>query len=364
MQAELEANLSLTIEADGISDEHRWLLLSTMPAGVSRVWISPLDKGLSGSIVVMVRYAGASGLKSKQFVAKIGDSGKLERELHAIEEVVTPYVQGISPPVFRRGVTSSVLIQNLAALGNAASLESLRLVAMRHVELKGLINRLFTVRFENWYRLPCEANHAFKLSDLFLWYLKKAPPLDEIYPENWSELKKDVRAFSNSAWDPVSGAIEGLLAREIRSPQTPVHGDLHSQNILVENGHECWPIDFAWARLRSSPLLDLTMLECSLKFLAIPAQAELFSVLRLEEQLLLFPLTEPSIPRIPCGEQIGNVLRAVVELRRLAIESFGITIEDYLSALAIMSYCSSNHPQLNRPYILSALQLMLGKEGA
>ena len=362
-ESQVEANFSRAIEADGLTEEQRYLLLSTIPAETARVWISPLDKGLSGSTVILVRFSGTSGICSKQFVAKLGESPKLERELQAVQEVALPFIPGISAPVFRKGPSMSILLQDFAGLGNHRVLDSFRNYSRTNADCDRLIDRLFTVRFANWYAHPLPEQCQFQLKSLFSWYLTKAPTPNLVYPDRWRDLQDDVKAFCGMDWSGVPSQLSVLLERSIQSPKTPVHGDLHSQNILVDDTSECWPIDFAWARMDSSPLIDLAMLECSLKYLAIPAQTELFSLLRLELALLANPFSEPPLGNIPCAAEIGNIFRGIVALRRLASEHFHIDITDYLRGVAVMTYCSAAHPRLNRPYLLSCLQLMLGSGG-
>src|SRR4051794_8980102 len=82
-EAELREKLKLSILVDGLEHEEQSLALSLLPSEASGLYLSPLDKGLSGSKVFAARYVTAGRL-SKPFVLKIGPIVKLQREADAI----------------------------------------------------------------------------------------------------------------------------------------------------------------------------------------------------------------------------------------------------------------------------------------
>ena len=80
--------------------------------------------------------------------------------------------------------------------------------------------------------------------------------------------------------EAIDTAIQRLNETREDFPLGLAHGDLHAQNVLVL-GDQLQLIDFAWARY-GWKALDFIMLECSLKFLVIPAECRIEDLVCLE----------------------------------------------------------------------------------
>lgn len=50
----------------------------------------------------------------------------------------------------------------------------------------------------------------------------------------------------------------------------PVHGDLHTSNIVLDASNKPRLIDFAWSRKKAHILIDFVLMECSLRFMLLP----------------------------------------------------------------------------------------------
>jgi len=354
-------NLGLPILVDGLTREETLLALSTLPRGANSLSLAPLDKGLSASKVFAAKFDAGNRRVSKVFVMKLGARNKIAREAEALETLVAVTLPGSAPPVYRLGPNIGVVVQDLAGLTPSAKLTSFRHYSRTSPRSDQIIFRLFRERFRNWYFSEDETDPVtVRLSDAFARYLAKSGG-GALFPEGWSELKQWVQEESGHDWSAVRPAYESALNHTVLTPSCIVHGDLHSQNILVDDNEECWPIDFAWCHENATPLVDLVMLECSLKFLAIPRRSDLRVLIRIEVALAQSYRDVPSTGNVPYRDEIANVLRALAAVREVAATDFGFAFGDYQRALFLMNYALVNHPQLNRPYALASLQIHAGE---
>lgn len=354
-EGELRSNLTGSILLAGLSQSEAQFVLSTLPAGVSQVYFAALDKGLSNSKVFSGQYQlGANGL-SRPFVFKIGPANKIRQEFKAVESLVCPHIQGVNRPIARVVGEAGIIVQDLVGLGANSTLKSLK-ECVRTKHGAAIVSRLLKERLGKWYYDGLNAVSDHSLGQLFAWYLTKVESGPD-FPQAWDELKLWTGTISGLAWHDAEPVIEHLKASSVRSPTCIVHGDLHSQNVIVDDKRETWPIDFAWCHDRSSPLLDLTMLECSLKFLGFPQRSDLHTLIKLEHELLKRRSPSPSLGRVPYQTEINNVLKAVRAIRDFAMGDMGISFKDYRKALVLMTYCHATHPKLNRPLVLSSLQM-------
>lgn len=360
-RADVEEHFEQPIIVGGLTAEEEWLMLSTLPKGARRLWLEPLDKGLSGSKVFSARYDTGAGRRSKPFVMKVGPIDKIDREAAAIAELASPYLRGIELPVYRRGVHLGLVGQEFRTLAAASELSSLRNEVRVSARGPQLVQRTLSDRLAPWYLPPEGADVTdFVLGALFEPYLRKGPDNSAagIFPPPWDQLHEWVNDATGCSWDQVSDTVESLKTEQRSLPSTIVHGDLHSQNVLVDNAGECWPIDFAWTRDQSSPLVDLTMLECSLKFLAIPMRSDLRALLPVEVAIARDPVPAIAVDRIPYAEELNNVMAAVAQVRRFAMDELGASFADYRDGLTLMTYSLTTHPGLNTPYLLASLQIL------
>ena len=75
----------------------------------------------------------------------------------------------------------------------------------------------------------------------------------------------------------------------------PVHGDLHPDNVVIDRKEMPHLIDFAWARGRRDVLVDFTLMENSIRFMAFPRPINLADQLMVDRALVY----ERGFDRIP-----------------------------------------------------------------
>lgn len=359
-RGEILQSMQGDIFIDGVKSEEALLMLSTLPRDAKRLLITPMDKGLSGSKVYAVRFEVARRQFSKPFVFKIGEIDKIDQEAAAVERLVAPFLAGIEAPIYRRSVSLGLIGQELRGMVGDSPPESLRFHVRHSSEADQVVDRLLRRRLATWYEHHEAPERRFDISYLFQWHLEKmeSAPNAGRYPDQWEALQDWVEEASGHPWHDTDAIIEALGQDTIVSPMTTIHGDLHSQNVLVEcRQGECWPIDFAWCREQASPALDCVMLECSIKFLSIPNRSNLRALVDLEQVLLREPYPAFTLGPVPYRPEIHNAWKAVLAVRRYALEAVQVSFQDYRKCLCYMTYTLSNHPGLNLPYVLSSLQM-------
>lgn len=350
-------NFGTPVLYGGLDLEETMLLQSMLPAETTRLWIQPLDKGLSEAKAFQVRYR-ADDIDSKPYVVKLGPLRKIDREARAVNELVATTILGIGQAVTRRGEKLGLVAQDFASLSEGSKLHSLRERVTDADDGPELLSRLLHERLGPWYEGRSTVK-PFIFRDLFQNYLTKAPDLNDGFPPPWEQLFDFIATSYGCSWDNVAAAIDLSLEYSESLPATVIHGDLHTQNVLVDDLGNCWPIDFAWTRRDSSVLLDLVMLECSLKFLALPARGDLHHLLGIEHSLAAFQTPTPS-SHVPYASEINRVVRCVETVREYGLDR-GISEHCYLMGLILMTLAMTTHPGLNTPYVISSLQIMSGR---
>jgi hypothetical protein len=345
------------VQFDGLDAESRALVLSTLPEGTGSVFARPMDKGLSGARVLAVRYR-FDHMWTKSFVVKIGDIRKLEQEAEAMEELVAPFIPGIERPVFRIAHSKAILVQELRGLETEP--HSLR-VHIRQVDgSDAVVTRLLNSRLDSWYQRNPSPVTQVGVREAFAWHLSKAPgTIAAAVPDGWDDWWARLPAMTGLP-PATEGDLEDLLDSRFAARLGVMHGDLHTQNVIVDpQTNECWPIDFGWCAKGFPALIDLAMLECSIKFLAMPMRADLTNLIILELSLASSFLDPEFLDGVPYSQEINRCVKAIVAVRRYAAESLSCTEQDYSTALAAMTYALSGHSGLNRPYVLASLHILL-----
>lgn len=351
------SNFSFPILIGGLDREDASLIKSALPKDVSRIFLSPLDKGLSGSKVFLATYEISSRKVGKSFVLKIGSTRKLERERDAIERYVHTDISGINEPIYRKGANRSLLIQEFVGISKG-KIVSLKEAVVMGLDPAPIIEKLLKERLAAWYAGKKKAVPTqIAINQLFKWHIEKSSPkIEDVFPDisvdGWI-----VKNFSINC-DAVNKTFASVLESQIVASRSIVHGDLHCQNILVDENRVPWPIDFGWCHDNGSPLLDFVMLECSLKFLVIPHQACFSDLLSVERMLLEVATGGGPLDTIPYATEIANVIRGIDCIRNIAINDFKISFSDYKKALFMLTWALKTHPGLNRPYMIGSLCLL------
>ncbi len=136
--------------------------------------------------------------------------------------------------------------------------------------------------------------------------------------------------------NPLALAIQDNTFRSlgvVDTHTTLCHGDLHSRNILVDEEHHFWLIDFARASLSHS-LRDFAELETDIKFQVLPPQS-LADFMALERALTGPSTWEEEPTAILLPTRLQQAFDIITALRRIARERLALTgsMDAYYQAL-------------------------------
>ncbi len=355
--ADVREHFAGQILVDALEHEERLLLLSILPQGPTDIRLEEAEKGLGRSRNFQARYQASGGL-SKRFVVKVGEIRKIEREAIAVQRYAAPMIIGTNNPVWRRGPNKAIIAQEFVGLRKNSQLTSLRNAVRDNTAGREYVANLLRDTLSPWFEEAIENGPSPVVVDTLLSRHIKKGGTPEL-PTDWAILNDWVKRISGMAWQPPDERLADLLRRTVQVPLSISHGDLHSQNVLVDPTGRCWPIDFAWCMNESSLVVDLVMLECSLKFLAFPMRADLREMIRLETNLCREYVPAGAVKAMPYSTEVENVLGAIVEVRKFGQEA-GISFQDYLTCLCMMTSSLATHLHLNRPLVLASLQILMG----
>lgn len=355
----------ITIDHLGLDDAVRDLIAQAC-GKADRVFLDPLDKGLSGSRVWLARWKlGPFGPVVKDHVLKIGPRHKLEREEQAVTDVAAAIDRDF--PHMRLFVTEKDEQRALLRQQFVGGVESLR------QRLSGpecgpqraakLVEDLYGRRMKRWHFAdgPSYGTESSTLGGALAGYVKHA---------KWDEATAEVGAAAmNSAAHPfaptsneLQSAVADLMATTDTFTMGPAHGDLHSQNVLVaEDGH-IELIDFGKTTQHAWRAVDFLMLECSVKFLVAPQHVDVEYLIEIDRLLDRKPDIEPDdvgrhFASAPYGRRLATAAVAVATIRRLAAEAGAVTESDqYERGLVTMTTGLLTLPgHVNRPYLVRTI---------
>lgn len=139
----------------------------------------------------------------------------------------------------------------------------------------------------------------------------------------------------------------------------PVHGDLHSKNIVLDNSNQVRIIDFGWARGGAHVVLDYLFLDINLRGTTLPSQLSESDALALAN----FLRPEQNVSKLPKVVQSrARIISEVIwhRAKERAVENWVI---EYLAPMLLVSYGLLVHLDnvRNQPAMLASV-LSLSRE--
>lgn len=346
----------------GLDDSSMELLLKVCEP-TDWIELFPLDKGLSGSKVLMGRWS-ISDIPSKFHVFKIGIPRKLRREYDAITKIAAPLVKNFPNVTYEETNDKSKAILSQEFMGDSdGSVTSLKQYIEKTNDPEAvttILERLYTERIMDWIpKSPGENKLNSVYSELRDWINKGN--LDQAIDDiGRNAVKRSLESLLRINIETLSDVVDMIFKSTIDVQVGPVHGDLHSQNIVINENNEISLIDFGWTATRWRAI-DYLWLECSLKFVVSSPYIPITEMLKMDEQLdsawssnneFDHSLFDSSLH----GNDLKKISQGILTIRRNVKKHISnIQLTDYLKGLVAMMYALTTFPQLNRVYLVHSL---------
>ena len=235
------------------------------------VMLDRVAEGLSGAAVLRARPTYSQGLP-RPVVIKIGLRNKVEREAQNYQRHVKFFLTGNCTTQLDAFYTRDLggLLYTLNLAGESKNLKEF-FESKAASEIVRALTHLFKETCAPWYRSHKAARYA-NLRDSYLeaFDLQDKPQripgeIQALHPEiDWTAPRVTLAPLAGEYPNPL------LWLKNERAAWMPVstcitHGDLHADNILINEHGECWLIDF-YRTYPSHILRDFVVLETDLKY--------------------------------------------------------------------------------------------------
>lgn len=341
-----------------------WGELFRLICGREPAWVelAPLDKGLSGSDVLLGRWD-ISGTPSKFHVFKIGDPKKLKHEFDAISKIAAPLVKNFPNVNFKRSADRKHGILSQEFMGESdGSTRSLRQyieAASDESQVTSILNRLYNERIIDW--IPPETPKPIITTvrtELNSW-IKKGDLSHAVKEVGEPGIRRSLLDQFDLKFEELEKLSALAFSSQISVEKGPVHGDLHAQNVIVDLSERISLIDFGWTAVRWRAI-DYLWLECSLKFVVASPYASIVDLIAMEEIIDSAwdssSLDTSTLDGRLLSPSLKNIAAGVDVIRRNARQHLpSLTLQDYRKGLIAMAHALTTFPKLNRVYLMHSM---------
>ncbi|MEO6503895.1 MAG: phosphotransferase [Jatrophihabitantaceae bacterium] len=305
---------------------------------------------------------------SRLHVFKIGTRTKLQREYDSIINIA--YVIDNKTPratLWNAADPSTDLALLRSEFVSDSPVESLRDHLRRLPDpatAASCLNDLFARRMRDWhYRPDTPVEEREKLGKALDWWVDRRRIIECANFLGRLGCETLVQSAGGLSITELATAIEAIADEEANLRYGVVHGDLHTQNVLLDGRGKVYLIDFGWTAERWRAI-DFLMMESSLKYLVAPRSAHITDLLEMDQVIDGHSWgAQPDVDAIDrwsakrmFGKTLALVTSAVVETRRhAALSGAVLSAEQYRKGLALLGAgLTSMPPKINLALVLAS----------
>lgn len=344
-------------------------LIARAVADSTRVYLAPMDKGLSGSAVWQARWRLQSGHLSKLHVFKIGPTRKLEAEEKAIVDIASVIEQGFPLAVLYRSedCNRSLLRQEFAGdpSGTTFSLRNYIRMPLYNATpetLAEVIDRLYSVRMRAWHYGNDPCRRQLSIDEAVPWWRPKINLTKIANDIGFAELNSELKAKHDITIPEMSARVEEILHQNHPLCVGPVHGDLHATNVNLDEKLNVYLIDYG-NTMYTWRAVDFIILEAAIKFATTPAHAPLDSLIQCERLIDQGAKTSTLPAGALYGDELRKTLASCVVIRRHCAESGAeVDLARYRAGLiCVCAAFTSIEWMVNRRFLFHSIAYHLKK---
>jgi hypothetical protein len=357
--------LKKSLEFDHLNLNENEKKLIKLACGDKAEWVglAPLDKGLSGSSVWLAKWRG-SNFHSNYHVFKIGKSEKLIREKEAMRKIAAVIHRLFPNYEFYILKNEGLALLQQQFMGDTPgtdySLREYILNCNTPEQVKNILNKLYLNCMSDWHNLENQRLQEKKLGEALNWWTERINLSSVSEQIGKSELDMSLKRKFRLTVESIEEMISNLFEFKDNLSIGPIHGDLHSQNVLVADGDRIQLIDFGWTGFKWRAI-DFLMMECSLKFVVSPPHASLDDLLNIDIILDKYwdkdNVNYSSLSKCMHGRDIRKIIAGINTIRNCAIKLKAInSYKQYRMGLALLTAGLASMPSLlNRVFLFHSL---------
>lgn len=297
------------------------------------IHVRPLGRfGYTGAKLFLARFDTQG--RGAPYVVKIDNIRSIEREWSSMQKAQAFFYDAMATMTSLASSDSAAIIYKLFSSpdGKITELRELYEGDSPDAEVCGVLERLYD---------SCAIAHAptaatGTLGAEYEWYLRRERP-DRVSEAFGGDTGEPISLFGEKYHHPVTTVAK--VGESATSTRAFVHGDLHPNNVVLNEHGLPALIDFAWAH-EGDLYADYVLMECSLRFLLFPRNVLwpehhwVASRLTLEDGAEEVRERYASTPGLALEGRYLRMAKAVEVVRRRAKQHAGAmwSHESYLSA--------------------------------
>jgi Ternary complex associated domain 9 len=338
-------------------------------ANSPRVFLAPMDKGLSGSTVWQARWQLPDSSLSKLHVFKIGPIGKLEQEERAILDIASVIDRFSLAHLYRADGSDRALLRQEFAGDPDGSTFSLRNYIRQPsydatpASIITVVDRLYENRMRAWHYDNRIAPTEYKSIDQAVPWWRSKIDLKRVATElGFDALNEELLSYHQLSVNDLSAGVETALNTRRELSIGPVHGDLHATNVNLDSNLAIYLIDFG-NTMYTWRAIDFIILEAAVKFIAAPAHAPLRSLLECERLIDMGAPPSALGPSSFYGTELAKVLAATVRIRHHCVASKAeLDVASYRAGLVcVCAAFTSIEWWVNRRFLFHSIAYQLAR---
>lgn len=352
--ADLQSDVHVSLTNASLDKAEESLIKSFFPPKPSLIQYKILKGGFSGSKVVEVCQA-FSVPRPCKFIIKIGakKDKKISQEELAVKQWVSNLVSSYQTEK-KENATHEALKYQFASLDGKRESSSFSQYFKSNpsADIRQLIEKLFSHEiFQAWEELQFRKEEAISIGTLYKEYLDQ----EEIQ----AAVKKIAFEKADADWRQFSSLLGAQLPYSVMKV---CHGDLHSENVIIDD-HKVFLIDFGMTA-NTHCFVDYATLEVSVRFKLTPSYFPTNELHKVDEHFLIaFDVTDAALSAKIENADLKKSYEVISKIRQVAIQkvrgnshSYRSNEElelNYLISLFCITLRNIKYSDLNQKYAIS-----------